>query len=148
MESPNIQKYRLKWVKNFNYFIGQAYSSWGDSDLDGRLARIINHYDGVLTPEECAKKFIVCENFENYAQTGGVSYYYDREGNNYKSLEGMARWKPQYNGETFSRSGGVGTFHMEYEYKVSGMSGNYPFLRNAIQIMNPAKKINGYEIII
>ena len=30
--------------------------------------------------------------------------------------------------------------NMEYEYKVSGMSGNYPFLRNAIQIMNPAKK--------
>lgn len=137
---PEHSEIPAEMGKDFNYFIGQAYSSWGDSDLDGRLASIINHYDGVLTPEECAKKFIVCENFENYAQTGGVSYYYDREGNNYKSLEGMARWKPQYNGETFSRSGGVGTFHMEYEYKVSGMSGNYPFLRNAIQIMNPAKK--------
>lgn len=137
---PEHSEIPAEMGKDFNYFIGQAYSSWGDSDLDGRLARIINHYDGVLTSEECAKKFIVCENFENYAQTGGVSYYYDREGNNYKSLEGMARWKPQYNGETFSRSGGVGTFHMEYEYKVSGMSGNYPFLRNAIQIMNPAKK--------
>ena len=125
--------------KDFNYFIGQAYAARSDKGLDDRLARIVAHYDGVLTPEECAKKFIVCENFENYAQTGGVKGYRDREGHEYQSLEGMAHWKPQYNGEIFSRSGGVGTFHMEYEYKVSGMPGNYPFLRNAIQIMNPAK---------
>lgn len=137
---PEHSEIPAEMGKDFNYFIGQAYGSWGDSDLDGRLSRIIAHYKDELTPEECAKKFIVCENFENYAQTGGVSGYYDRDGNGpYQSLEGMARWKPKYQDQIFSRSGGVGTFHMEYEYTVSGMPGNYPFLRKAIQIMNPSK---------
>lgn len=128
----------------FDYFIVQAYSCYGDSDLDGRFESTVNNYvleDGtvVLTQEEVAKKYIVTENFENYALTGGVDYT-DRNGNTMKSLEGMARWSPVGSDGKKLRKGGVGTYHMEYEYVVSGYSANYPFLRKAIQIMNPAIK--------
>lgn len=128
--------------KDFNFFISQAYACRSDQNLNGRLSNVIQHYDGVLTADECAKKFIVCENFENYAQTGGVDGFIDFEGNRYKSLEGMAHWLPRYgvDQKPLSRKGGVGTYHMEYEYNVSGKEGHYPYLRQAIQIMNPAKK--------
>ncbi|MDO5663736.1 MAG: glycoside hydrolase family 18 [Bacteroidia bacterium] len=121
----------------FNYFIVQAYQSYGDSDLDRRLTSTINNFKGVLTPEEVAKKYVVTENFENYATAGGVNYI-DRYGKQYKSLEGMARWTPIINGKKVQK-GGIGTYHMEYEYRVSGFGTiTYPYLRKGIQIMNPA----------
>jgi hypothetical protein len=46
------------------------------------------------------------------------------------SLLGMAYWNPDE-----GRKGGTGTFHMEYEFAT-----DYKYLRQAIQIMNPAKK--------
>lgn len=122
----------------FNYFIVQAYASYGDSDLDRRLNSTIDNFAGVLTPEEVARKYVVTENFENYAQTGGTDYT-DHNGKTMKSLEGMARWNPVINGRKV-RKGGVGTYHMEYEFTVSGKEGTYPFLRNAIQIINPSVK--------
>ena len=121
----------------FNYFIVQAYSCSGDADLDSRLNSIIRNFDGVLTPLEVAKRYIVTENFENYAAAGGVSYL-DRNGNQMMSLEGMARWIPSINGLLLPK-GGVGTYHMEYEYN-AGKQPSYPALRKAIQIMNPAVK--------
>ena len=54
------------------------------------------------------------------------------------SLEGMARWMPLIDG-MLSPKGGVGTYHMEYEYN-AGKQPSYPALRKAIQIMNPAVK--------
>ncbi len=121
----------------FNYFIVQAYSCWGDSDLDSRLASTISNFDGVLQPEEVAKKYIVTENFENYASAGGVSYT-DRYGTDMMSLEGMARWTPVVNGKKVQK-GGIGTYHMEYEYN-AGKQPSYPALRKGIQIMNPSIK--------
>ena len=130
-----------KYADAFDYFIVQAYGSYGDASLDSRYNVQLNHWlkrDGDetgLTPAEIAGKLIVCENFEAYAQNGGVNYT-RRNGETVRSLEGFALWNPTYGGETL-RKGGVGTYHMEYEYSVSGKSGSYPYLRNAIQIMNP-----------
>ncbi len=122
----------------FNYFIVQAYSSYGYNDLDNRLAQTIRHYDGVLSAEEVANKYIVTENFENYAKQGGVDFT-TRDGRTVKSLQGMAEWEPVVDGKHL-RKGGCGTYHMEYEYSVSGYSTSYPFLRKAIQIQNPTVK--------
>ena len=121
----------------FNYFIVQAYQCGGDFDLDNRLGETIEHYDGILEPEAVAKKYIVTENFENYALAGGVNFT-DRNGNSMMSLEGMARWQPIINGKKVQK-GGIGTYHMEYEY-MAGKQPSYPALRKGIQIMNPAIK--------
>lgn len=121
----------------FNYFIVQAYACSGDANLDARLSGTIRNFDGVLTPREVAKRYIVTENFENYAPAGGVPFI-DRNGNDMMSLEGMARWMPLIDG-MLSPKGGVGTYHMEYEYN-AGKQPSYPALRKAIQIMNPAVK--------
>lgn len=118
-----------------DYFIVQAYQSYGDGDLDSRLSKTIKNFDGILTPEQVAKKYVVTENFESYAQDGGVSFT-DRYGNKMQSLEGMARWTPIIDGKKVSK-GGVGTYHMEYDYPFNP---EYKWLRSAIQIMNPSVK--------
>lgn len=121
----------------FNYFIVQAYHSSGDSDLNRRLSQTITNFSGVLTAEEVAKKYVVTENFESYASTGGVNFT-DQYGKTYKSLEGMARWSPIIDGKKMAK-GGIGTYHMEYEYKIPEYGNiTYPYLRKGIQIMNPA----------
>lgn len=122
--------------KYFDYFISQAYGATSESGLNSRLNKVIARYKGVLTPEECAAKFIVCENFEKYAQTGGPNFT-TPDGKIVNSVEGMARWNPTINGQKV-RKGGTGTFHMEYEFTISGLPGTYPYLRKAIQIMNPS----------
>ncbi len=118
----------------FDYFIVQAYASGGEYDLDSRLSRVIDTFDGILDAEDVARKFIVTENFESFAEGGGVIF-----DGKYRSLEGMARWNPVINGKKV-RKGGVGTFHMEYEYSPNGfpLGVTYPYLRKATQIMNPA----------
>lgn len=130
-----------------DYFIVQAYSSYGDSDLNSRLNSTISNYSGVLTAEEVARKYIVTENFESYAASGGTGRYTDSDGNRYNSLEGMARWVPVVNGEKIMK-GGIGTYHMEYEYMLS-LSDNtyssypwlskndltYPWLRSAMRAL-------------
>ncbi len=122
----------------FDYFIVQAYGCSGDNNLDYRLRSTINNFTGHLTGEQVAAKYVVTENFENWALSGGVGYT-DRYGKRMKSLEGMARWTPIVDGKKV-RKGGVGTYHMEYEYRVDGKKGTYPFLRQAMQIMNPPIK--------
>lgn len=132
---PHHEQIPPEMGKSISYFITQAYAASGESGLNSRLNSVINHYKGVLTPEECAAKFIVCENFETYSKTGGVTFT-NPEGKVMQSVEGMARWNPTINGRKV-RKGGVGTFHMEYEFTIPGLSGTYPYLRKAIQIMNP-----------
>lgn len=132
--------------KYFSYFIAQAYRTTSAKALDNRLNSLINFYVNSaaepLTVEECAKKFIVTENFESLAPTGGMSNYKDREGNQMNSLKGMALYQPYYNNEPIegvSRIAGFGAFHLEYEYNVSGKPGHYPYMREAIQVANPAR---------
>ncbi|QZE14615.1 hypothetical protein K4L44_01730 [Halosquirtibacter laminarini] len=112
--------------KYLNYCICQAYASWGNSD-----AKLNRYYDKCTYLEEFTpKKIIVTENFESYWQNGGVDFI--KDGVKMNSLEGMARWNP-----VDGRKGGVGTYHMEYEYIHNP---DYKYLREAIQIMNPAVK--------
>lgn len=122
-----------------DYFIVQAYDCTGDANLDNRLRSTIGNFAGHIDPVEVAKKYVVTENFEKYASSGGYSNFVDRYGNKMYSVEGMARWTPVIDGKTI-RKGGVGTYHMEYEYTISGKEGTYPALRNAIRIMNPPVK--------
>lgn len=119
----------------FDYFISQAYRCTMDASLDNGLRGVIKNFDGIIPAEKVAKMFIVCENFESYAANGGVSFT-DRYGNQMMSLEGMARWQPLYEGE-FMPKGGIGTYHMEYEYN-PGKQPSYPALRKGIQLMNPS----------
>ena len=123
---------------HFDHFILQAYSTYSDEQLNSRLRTQIEHFKNTLTPEQVAKKIIVCENFENYAAKGGVDFR-TKQGNILPSLLGMAYWQPTYNGQTFQK-GGVGSYHMEYEYGQSSAQTTYPWLRKAIQIMNPSLK--------
>ena len=51
----------------------------------------------------------------------------------------MARWLPVVNGKVVQKAG-IGTYHMEYEYTVSGHTETYPFLRGGMNIMNPPVK--------
>ena len=125
--------------KYFDYFIVQAYDSSGDADLDRRFQSTVRNYAGHLPAAEVARKYLVTENYEKYASTGGAPNYRDRYGNTMASVEGMARWMPIVDGKVLQKAG-VGTYHMEYEYTVSGQPGTYPALRRAIRIMNPPVK--------
>lgn len=119
----------------FDYYIIQAYSSYSYTDLDGRygyLIRGLEAEDDETLKEEVTKKLIWCENFEDHAANGGVNHQ-TREGDYVRSLKGMAMWEAP----SGYRKGGVGTYHMEYEYTVSGHSLQYPYLREASAVMNP-----------
>ena len=127
-----------KYASYFDYFITQAYTCTGEYTLNSRLNDLINEYSSEVPAEELARKLIVTEDFEKYAQMGGYDFIAP-DGTEMKSLEGMARWNPVVNGKKI-RKGGVGTYHMEYEFYVPGHEGTYPFLRNATRIMNPPVK--------
>lgn len=104
-----------------NFAVSQAYGASSATRLKQRFDWIKEH----IGPD----RYIVTENFESYAAAGGVTFY-DPERGEIPSLLGMAYWNPAE-----GRKGGVGTFHMEYEFAT-----DYKYLRQAIQIMNPAKK--------
>lgn len=109
-----------------NYAVAQSYNA-------GRPKRMQDLYDLIdeyMKPEQ----YIVTENFESYWENGGVNYT-DEEGNKMPSLLGMARWQPEGGG----RKGGCGAYHMEYEYVHNP---DYKYMRQAIQIMNPANPNN------
>lgn len=111
-------------VPYFNLAISQAYNATSNTTLDNRMRKAVAIG---WKPEQ----FLVCEEFQKYASTGGVDFRLP-DGTIVPSLIGMAMWQPQE-----GRKGGCGAFHMEYDYN------NYPdwkYIREAIQIMNPAAK--------
>ncbi len=120
-----------KYYHAIDWFILQAYNSSGYSDLDTRANRISNHYaqEGV-TRQEILKKIIFCENFESYAATGGRASHSLRGGGTTNSLKGMALWRSTDG----YRAGGIGTFHMEYDYPNVP---EYRYLRDAVTAANP-----------
>lgn len=120
----NVSRLNEEGASYVDYAISQAYATRSYSRLQSR-------YDGcdhLFRPEQ----FIVTENFESYWSTGGVTYT-DEEGNQMPSILGMATWNP-----TQGRKGGVGTYHMEYE---CAHDPNYKYIRQAIQIQNPAGSV-------
>lgn len=109
-------------VPYFDLAITQAYRSSGPYDLDNRWRKAKNLG---WRPEQ----FIVTENFQEYGSTGGVDHRLP-SGEVVPSLIGMAMWQPQD-----GNKGGCGAYHVEFDYN------NYPcykYIREAIQIMNPA----------
>ncbi|MBK5722589.1 endoglycosidase [Dysgonomonas sp. Marseille-P4677] len=121
----------------FDWFIVQAYDCTSYTNLNSRLKTTIRNYEGVLTPQEVAKKYIVTENFEKaaYNTTGGANFLQE-DGTYTKSFAGMAAWEPLVNNVRYLK-GGSGVYHIEYEYSVPGKAGFYPFTREAIRLMNP-----------
>lgn len=151
----------------FDYFILQVYSTHFMTDasrLQERFNLQYEHFKNVLTPEEFCKKTIITENFEEGTNITEYKYLV-AEGEDYQSLYeglapesmlkwestalnkrwlarsiiGYALWSPIFNGVQY-RKGGVGTFHMEYEYSADGTLNTYPNLRKAIQLQNPRNK--------
>ncbi len=111
-----------------SFGVAQSYGAGSPSSLQSKYGAA----DEYLAPE----KFIVTENFEDYWSTGGVKYA-DPELGTVPSLIGMANWQPE-GLEEGRHKGGIGSYHMEYEYNHTDVE--YKYLRQAIQIMNPAKK--------
>ncbi|MFV0345450.1 MAG: glycoside hydrolase family 18 [Bacteroidales bacterium] len=111
-----------------DYCIVQSYGYYNDE----MFQRAYN----IIKDNAPPSKLILTENFENYASTGGSAYYTDSEGNSMPSFEGMARWTPKE-----GRKGGVGLFHIEYDYKNAP---GYYYTNNAIRIMN-SKTYDGNE---
>lgn len=104
-----------------DYAVSQAYNCSGASNLRSRTTSA----GGMgWRPEQ----MIFTENFESLWQTGGANYSYD--GETIPSLLGMAHFAAE---ET---AAGFGSYHMEYEYGHADMP--YKYIRQAIQIANPA----------
>lgn len=111
-------------VPYFNLAITQAYGTTSNAKLNSRWTSAKKMG---WRPEQ----FIVTEEFQKYASTGGVKFTLP-SGEKVPSLIGMAHWNTPD-----GRKGGCGAFHMELDYN------NYPdykYMRQAIQIMNPAAK--------
>lgn len=111
-------------VPYINYFMQQAYGATSGSNLQSRITT----YGGSGFP---VNKFVPCESFEAYAATGGVNFT-DPVRGTVPSMLGFAYWNP-----AAGRKGGVGAYHAEYDY---GNNPDYKYVRQAIQIMNPAAK--------
>lgn len=107
----------------FDYGIVQAYYSSGYWDLQNRFT---DAFDGGWKPEQ----YIFAEDFEKGWQNGGVNHQL-RNGQYVPSLYGMALFDP-----TQGTGGGFGAYHMEYEYGHNDMV--YKYMRQAIQLVNPA----------
>ncbi|MDF2514858.1 MAG: Endo-beta-N-acetylglucosaminidase [Sphingobacterium sp.] len=106
--------------KAIDYGIEQAYDETLPSDLQERYNRVSSW----LAPS----KYIPTTNFEggNRTETGGGTFNLPQ--GTFPALLGYAYWQP-----TQGRKGGAGAYHPEYDK-------GYKFMRQAIQIMNPATK--------
>lgn len=126
--------------KYFNYFILQAYYD-GYRPGSYRIESLLDHYGSVMSVQEICEKTVYTCNFESFAEDGGAVH---------GQILGYATHKHQIDGKEYG-IGGVGTYHMEYEYAtkisepsiegidMSSVKGKtYPWLRRAIQLMNPA----------
>lgn len=121
--NPGLNEY-------FDYGVVQSYYSSGYTDLQNRFnsARNVG-----WRPEQ----YIFTEDFEKHWSDGGANFK-QRDNTSVRSLEGMANFQIQLtiDGETaMYRKKGCGTYHMEYDYNNTP---SYKYLRQAIQLMNPA----------
>ena len=117
----------------FNYGIVQSYRSGSYSDLQSR-------FDSAARKGWKPEQYIFTETFEGERYKNGGVPHLMRNGETVPSLEGMARFKPMYNGELAKRKGGCGTYHMETDYNTKPE--NYKYTRNAIMWMNKKENQN------
>ena len=122
----------------FDYYIIQAYSYQNpstDKSLEWRYNHLLKGLEvdpsDTDKAKEIASKLIFCEDFEytGYADQGGSLTYQTRDGKYLPSLIGMAQWQT----ESGYRKGGVGTYHIEYDYKNMP---EYKWIRAARGIMH------------
>jgi len=128
-----------EYADRFDYFIGQAYNSNADYELNDRCEGGIKDY-GIGFPNE---KRIMCEWVSmvgNPFGQGGVPYKYKDE--YIPSLWGMAH----YAAESPNNVAGCGAYVLQFGYAEGNHlnlpvpPNNYYYARQAIQIMNPANK--------
>jgi hypothetical protein len=140
-----IDRLPKKLCPYFNLFIIQAYRANSFAVLNGaysgdnRFGSVVRNFIDFLSVDEIAKKTVVTEEYEQgQSATGGVKFILPW-GEETNSLKGMAMWNPEYENVKYERSGGCGVYHIEYGYAVTGrIPGFYPWIREAIQVMNPA----------
>lgn len=118
--------------KYVDFFIRQSYAA----SSAGTLQAHYNSVQNAIPPS----KFIVTENFGDYAADGGIPFReangntLTSSGSRMYSLEGMARWNP-----TQGKKGGFGAFYFGRDY-YSKTGIPYYNLRRTIQIANPPIK--------
>ena len=118
-----------------DYFIRQAYSQ-GTGGI--QTAANLQNYYNVVAAAVPPEKFMVTENFGDFAENGGTPFteangnMLTTDGSRMYSLEGMARWNP-----TQGRKAGFGAFYFGRDY-YSKTGIPYYNVRRAIQIANPA----------
>lgn len=132
-----------EYADRFDYFVGQAYNAANNNALERRLKDGWNDYASGFPNE----KRIFCEWTSQVGNTfygGGVNFNkYDEETGQYltiPSLWGMAHFANEKN------TAGCGAYVLQFSYAEGNHlnkpvpPNNYFYARQAIQIMNPAKK--------
>lgn len=112
-----------------DYAVSQAYSCGSYSNLTSRTSSAVAN-------GWTADRIIFAENFESLWSSGGVNHS-TYGGGMMPSLLGMAYYSVN-GGGAYPGSAGFGSYHMEYEYGHADMP--YKYMRQAIQIANPAGK--------
>ena len=134
-------------VDSFDLFVTQAYvaKSFHALDIRDHFLSYLNKHSPEMDIAELCSKVVVTEKYEDgFFKTGGTTFTLP-SGEVINSLKGMAMWNPTYKGIQYERSGGAGVFLVQYEYNVTatnGYTGFYPWIREAIQVMNPSNESN------
>lgn len=110
-------------TKYFDYFVEQSYNAMSPFALDSRFT---GAKQGLVPPE----KYVPAVNYEQW-ETGGGSFSHPEYGT-IPAILGFAYWNT-----ADGPKGGVGALNMENDFKQSDRE--YSLIRQAIQIMNPAK---------
>lgn len=110
----------------FDYAVTQNYevTSWNSLQSSFQSNNTFGY-----PPEKC----IYTDTFERGWTTGGKDFT-QRNGQIVPAIYGMAAFQPQIAGVPY-RKGGAGSYHMEYDYNNTP---DYKYMRQMIQIMNPA----------
>lgn len=108
-----------------DYLMQQAYGSTTAAQLQGRF----NNFGGGVLP---STKFVPTEDMQGNGPAG-VNFMYN--GENVRSLAGMALWNP-----TQGRKGGFGAYLLEYDAISNAAAGYYYNFRRCIQLQNPAAR--------
>ncbi len=133
-----------------DYYIIQAYSCSGDSDLDGRFSGLYSKFSSVEDEATVLKKLIWTEDFEKW-QDGLYRFTFrsghknpgmvdDGSGNLVPrtstpySIDGMARYYRDIDGQAV-KVGGYGA----YRFDIKGSVDEYALFRSLIQSANPSK---------
>lgn len=123
--------------KLLDYYVVQAYYNTGDGNkdiynsLDERFQRLLNKFGSIEDEATILSKTVWCEDFEKHKGDGGPVFT-TRDGIVTYSLKGMAMY---YRPGVDARIGGVGA----YRFNLCRPVNDYFFMREVIQVMNPAQ---------